>query len=180
MSCIVVKLGGSLFDLPDLADRLRRFLRTLDTDHLVLLPGGGAAADAVRMLDRVHRLGEEAAHWLALDAMSLNARFLQRLLPDAALIAKPGAQGFGILDAAPFFRADDHLPHSWDVTGDSLAARAAIMLGARELVLLKSVAWQGNDWEAASAARVVDRYFRDALRAARGMHVRIVNLRESC
>jgi aspartokinase-like uncharacterized kinase len=179
---IVVKVGGSLFDWPELGARLRAFLASLDAPDVLLVPGGGATADAIRVFDRTHHLGEAASHWLALDALSVNALFLQHLLPEARLVTEVARPGLAILDPAPFFHADDrrpdHLPHSWQVTGDSLAARAAVIFRARALILLKSVAWAGADWRAAHRAGVVDGYFAEALaHASTEMSVRVVNLR---
>src|SRR5258708_14485560 len=79
-SPIVVKVGGSLFDMPDLRPRLIQFLRRLSCPEVALVPGGGRIVDAIRHLDRWHGLGEEASHWLALRALSLNAHFLPHLL----------------------------------------------------------------------------------------------------
>ncbi|HEY1188734.1 MAG TPA: hypothetical protein VGE74_13855, partial [Gemmata sp.] len=59
---IVVKVGGSLYDSPALGPALRAFVASLAPAEVLLVPGGGAAADAVRALDRTHALGEEAAH----------------------------------------------------------------------------------------------------------------------
>jgi aspartokinase-like uncharacterized kinase len=196
-ACTVAKVGGSLFDLPDLRRRLRAWLATIAAGRVVLVPGGGAAADAIRALDRVHQLGAEASHWLALGAMSLNTRFLCQLLPEAQLVGQafqPDEAALGvvrqagtfsqrvyILDALPFFqedeRAPDHLPHWWDVTSDSLSVRAAVLLRAQRLTLLKSVSWANSDWTAASKARIVDAYFPEALRQAGELEVQIVNLR---
>ena len=180
----IVKVGGSLFDLPDLAARLHAWLARLDVSPVMLIPGGGVTADAVRALDRTHHLGEEASHWLALEALSINARFLQVLLPTAKLVAEiqVGSMGLHILDAMPFFRADeqrpDHLPHTWQVTSDSLAVRVAVLAEARELVLLKSTDWRGDDWTAASRAGIVDDYFAPAVRCAPSeLRIRVVNLR---
>src|SRR5688572_4689292 len=80
---IVVKVGGSLYDHPRLGPGLRAYLDALAPDPVLLVPGGGPFADAVRQLDAAHRLGEEAAHWLALMAMTLAGGFLQQLLGDA-------------------------------------------------------------------------------------------------
>jgi aspartokinase-like uncharacterized kinase len=184
MSWTIVKVGGSLYDWPELGERLRAWLAQLDVEHVLLVPGGGAAADAIRALDRVHHLGEETSHWLAIRALSLKACFLQRLLTDAELVSDPVAETpwLGVLDPFPFFAADeqhtDHLPHDWRVTSDSLAVRVAVVTQARELVLLKSLEWTLGDWPHAMEAGVVDTYFGEALQqASPGLRTRIVNLR---
>ena len=46
----VIKLGGSLLDLPDLGVRLTRFLHELTPqDSSLILVGGGPIVDAVRL-----------------------------------------------------------------------------------------------------------------------------------
>lgn len=183
-SYTVVKVGGSLFDLPDLAGRLRRYLTTLPAPVLVV-PGGGVTADAIRTLDRVHELGEETAHWLAIQALSINAQFLRELLA-APIVAEPhlhAKHGLAILDAYPFFLADeanrDHVPHCWEVTSDSLAVRAATISAATELILLKSTTWASANWEAAAKKGIVDGYFPQAIRhAPAGLRTLIVNFRD--
>lgn len=145
---IVVKVGGSLYSRPRLGPDLRAFLDTLP-EPLLLVPGGGSFADAVRAFDRLHHLGEEACHWLALDAMNLGGAFLRSLG-----IAAP------MLDAAAFCREHDELPHSWDATSDSVAALAARVFGASRLVLVKSVAIPpGTAWAEAAARGWVDACF---------------------
>src|SRR5262249_17779871 len=69
------------------------------------------------------------------------------------------------------------LPQCWDVTSDSLAARFAEVIGARELILLKSVTIPPElDWTEASRRGFVDAYFPTMI--ARGVRARAVNLRE--
>src|SRR5262249_46902670 len=132
---IVVKVGGSLYDHPRLGPGLRAFLETLP-GPVLLVPGGGPFADAVRQLDAVHRLGEEAAHWLALRSLDAAAEFLKRL-------PLPFGSRLNVLDAFAFAVEDDSrpgaLPHSWAVTSDSIAARAAVVYRADRLILLKSI-----------------------------------------
>jgi aspartokinase-like uncharacterized kinase len=181
----VVKVGGSLFDLPDLGPRLRAWLAR-ESGPVLLVPGGGPAADAVRDYDRRHALGEEAAHWLALRALTLNAHFLQALLPGAAVIARPDAcpgQGSAILDAHAFALSDEGrpgcLPHCWEVTSDAVAARAAVVAGARSLALLKSVIVPaGLSWEEAGRRGLVDGWLACVLDSAPWLEVRAVNLRD--
>jgi 5-(aminomethyl)-3-furanmethanol phosphate kinase len=180
---VVVKVGGSLYDLPDLANRLRRRLSVLAEPRVLLVPGGGPTADVVRGFDRRHRLGEEASHWLALRALTVNAHFLACLLPEAEVVATVGQGGrWCVLEPHAFFRADerraDHWPHRWDVTSDSLAVRVALLAGARELILLKSAAWTvDGEWSQAARAGVVDGFFAEALRRAGSLRIRVVNLR---
>lgn len=185
----VVKVGGSLFDLPDLAARLRQFIAGLGTTEILLVPGGGKTTDAIRQLDQVHDLGEEASHWLALRSMALNAHFLAVLLRaeviDAWTSCSPlwVAGRLPILDAYRFARADEgnpgSLPHCWGVTSDSVAARAAIIGGAKQLVLLKSITISKSiGWFKASERGWVDRYFPRVIQNfGRGLEIRAVNLR---
>ena len=60
---VVVKVGGSLLDWPELNTRLNRFLASHSDRNLILVAGGGPVADVIRVLDRTHELGEEKSHW---------------------------------------------------------------------------------------------------------------------
>jgi aspartokinase-like uncharacterized kinase len=181
----VVKVGGSLFDLPELGPRLRSWLDRLGSRPVLLVPGGGASADAVRAWDHVHRLGEDAAHWLALQALALNACFLAKLLPEARIVADGqalAANEIAILDAHAFARRDEGRPgclaHCWAVTSDSVAARCAAVAGARRLVLLKSVEIpEGVGWEEAARRGLVDACFAAVLRQAEPLVVQVICFR---
>ena len=181
-SVVIVKIGGSLYDLPDLGSRVARWIQRAAHERTLLVPGGGAAADVIRALDRTHQLGEEAAHWLALRMTQVNAHALAHLLPHARVVASPReTPRLGILDPLVFAQDDEarpgHLPHVWDATSDSLAVRVAMVAQAREVVLLKSVAWDGHDWETARRAGVVDPYFPQIVRQCPEVRVHVVNLR---
>jgi aspartokinase-like uncharacterized kinase len=182
----IVKVGGSLFDLPGLGPRLGRWLAGLAPADALLVPGGGAAAHVVRDLDRRHGLGEEKSHWLALRALALNARFLADLLPGVRVVDSPADHrgGLAVLDPLAFCLADkrdnpaDALPHCWAVTSDSVAARVAVAAGARRLVLLKSVTVPpAMSWTGAARAGYVDATFPGVVRAAPGLEVDAVNFR---
>lgn len=190
---VIIKVGGSLFDLPDLGPRLGAWLDKLKLPCVLLVPGGGATADVIRALDREHGLGEEAAHWLACRALSLNGAFLQALLAkseviedwrEAQAICQRGR--LPILDAFRFAQSDEgqpgHLPHSWDATSDSLAARVAVVSQARELILLKSVAIREDmAWAEAAQGGYLDRYFVDVCaQAGQRLIVKFLNFRELC
>ncbi len=147
----VVKVGGSLLDESDLAEKLRGWLAAESLGHHVLVVGGGRLADAVREMDRRLHLGDEAAHWLAVRTMSITAELLSHLLPEVPLVTDFAVLGDRLADRGatifdPWSFLTDHEPDmpgtrlvaSWDVTSDAIAARLAVVLGAAELVLLKS------------------------------------------
>ena len=182
-----MKVGGSLFDWPDLKPRLASYLASLGGEPVLLVPGGGRAADAVRELDRVHSLGEVKSHWLALRSLTTNAHFLADLLGlqvteslHAARFAWRRTPAI-ILDPLRFARGDesrpDHLPHVWTATSDSIAARVARVAEAQRLILLKSVAIpSAMDWTAAAQRGLVDKMFAELVAGAR-FTVEGVNLR---
>jgi aspartokinase-like uncharacterized kinase len=161
--CRVVKLGGSLFDLPDLPARFRRWLERQPAMPTVLVAGGGKMVGVLRSADRLHGLGETVSHWLCIRVMTLHAEMLSALFPEAALcrsLAQWNAvspPGLTILDPWIFLREEEprlagrSLPASWHVTSDSIAARFAQAVGACELTLLKS-APAADGWTLADAA----------------------------
>jgi aspartokinase-like uncharacterized kinase len=181
---IVVKVGGSLYEFPQLSSRLRGFLESLKPAHIAIFPGGGSFADAVRLLDHVHGLGEEPSHWLALQSLALAARFVKQLLGNMGEVVSSLAQcqeiwtngKIAVIDPEQFARDDAQqkhaLPRTWDVTSDSLALRLAQCWQAQRLILLKST-------EAGTENRlegIVDPWFERLLRD-QPVDLAIVNLR---
>jgi aspartokinase-like uncharacterized kinase len=181
----VVKVGGSLYDLPDLGSRLGSWLAGLKSSNVVLIPGGGRAADLVRAWDREQGLGEETSHWLALRALTFNAHYLASILPGAHVVQsleETDPDSVSILDMHAWAQSVDswpgRFPHTWEVTSDSLAVQAAILSEAAQLILLKSVGLEGNiDWHEAVRRGIVDSYFPRAIKQASGLNVRVVCFR---
>jgi aspartokinase-like uncharacterized kinase len=176
-----VKVGGSLFDWPGLGPALRAFVAALAPARVLLVPGGGDFADAVRKLHPVHGLTEDQSHWLALESLWASAGLLRAFIPGAEYDAHPAVRirvPVTVLDAHMFCRcAAPDLPHSWEVTSDSIAARAAAVWGADRLVLLKSIdVPPGTPWDEAAARGWVDPYFPRALAGFAGT-AEAVNLR---
>lgn len=181
----MIKLGGSLLDWPELPTAFATWLAAQTPADNVVIVGGGKIVDALRELDRVGSLGEEAAHWLAIEGMSLTAALAVELLEGATLVRDigdlQGSSGAGvhILQVESLMRkdteSDDPLPCSWSVTSDSIAARVAQRVEAFELVLLKSCSPDNAlTREDLSQCGYVDAHFPQA---ADGLTVRAVNLR---
>lgn len=126
---LVIKLGGSLLSR---AGEICAFLLERSPPVLVV-PGGGPFARAVR------ETGADGtpAHWMAVAAMEQFGWYLSRFgLPLTERLSVP--EGPCVLLPYATLRSADPLPHSWDVTSDTIAAWCAWTLGV-PLVLLKSV-----------------------------------------
>lgn len=144
----VVKVGGSLATRADDLRRLGEALTRAGGNHpLVVVPGGGPFADQVRAFDKVHALSADAAHWMAILGMDQFAFVLSDLITGSQVVEdRLGMQTAHLEGRVPvlapsrWLRATDELPHSWDVTSDTLAAYLATLLGADQLVLVKPVA----------------------------------------
>ena len=176
----VVKLGGSLNADPVLPQWLD-VLTQLGGGRVVLVCGGGAFADAVRIHQAHWRYNDLAAHNMALLAMAQTAHFLHALNP-ALQMAGSDADAQRVLRLgktalwSPLALLADHADEgtNWGVTSDSIALALAQRLGAEQLVLVKSCAID----PAASLAQlgkagVIDARFA-ALAAAGTVPVRLV------
>lgn len=145
----VVKLGGAVLGSP---------LEIPKYGQSLIVPGGGPFADTVREVDRRFHLGDDAAHWAAILAMDQYAHALAALVRPSRIVTGPDDLMPGefvpgdlpILAPYKWIRDKDPLPHSWDVTSDSIAAWVAHAVGAKKLLLVKPVE-QGPD--------LVDPYF---------------------
>ena len=179
----VVKVGGSLLQLPDLAGRLRKWLSEQSLAHHVLVVGGGQLADEVRSWHQQSPLREEAAHWMCVDVLTVTAHLLHDRLPEIPLVEdghwllqRVGDQACTIFGPATWMRVEEprlpgtSLPASWDVTSDSIAARLAIGLVASELVLMKAKPAPCDDLSRLSEQGYVDAFIprlKDELPAVR-------------
>lgn len=145
----VLKLGGSLLDLPDLMHRLEAFLQQPHVTRPVLVVGGGDAADAVRRFDAWYHLGPVVSHAAAIRAMSFNAHLVQAALRHGVIVPEPdqlesawrGNQR-AIVEPITWLdrlaQQESTIPARWSFTSDSIAAHIAVHLQAARLILLKS------------------------------------------
>lgn len=184
MALVVWKLGGSLFDLPDLAQRIRRLkAERYAAVSVVIIPGGGEFANVVRRLDQTYQLSAKDSHHLALEAMRINARLVANLLDERVALADPdlqqkrievwhasgnAARQMEVWDVVATWhrslpaleKAFNTIPEDWTLTSDSIAALLAWHWKADRLVLCKSIdapaTADGNTW---AEQGLVDRFF---------------------
>jgi aspartokinase-like uncharacterized kinase len=148
-------------------DSLDRVLRAVETlagmRSTMVVPGGGPFADTVRQVDARIGLPDDTAHWMAVLAMDQYAHLLAARFGRGAVVTSLdeahdtlNAGALPVLAPSRWLQQADPLPHSWDVTSDSIAAWAAGAAGARHLVLIK---------HARAAGDVVDACFSRVLPA---------------
>lgn len=136
----VIKLGGSLARDGALAGFARLVAQR---PGWLIVPGGGAFADAVRAAQGPLGLSQGACHRMAILAMEQTAHALKDLAPDLGTVASLDnlsslARGGAVWLPARDLIGHPDIPESWDVTSDSLACWLATALRAPRLVLVKA------------------------------------------
>ncbi len=152
---VILKLGGSLIEKSrDILRVLVDYARERDGDKnrdftLVLIPGGGPFAETVRNISATMSIPDETAHWMAVLAMHQYGLFL-------AACSGDGENGIHLVESVnedeidragpicillPYkiLKQDDCLPHTWDVTSDTIAAFVANRLGEKRFIKLTDV-----------------------------------------
>lgn len=112
---------------------------------IIIVPGGGVFANAVRDAQKISKISDACAHKLAVLAMDQFGLMLANMNPALATarteceIDERIWQHRGIVWLpSHMVLADDTIPQSWDVTSDSIAAWLAQKLEAKHLILIKS------------------------------------------
>jgi 5-(aminomethyl)-3-furanmethanol phosphate kinase len=158
----VIKIGGGLTSIPGALDRVCQEVSAAAARYrMIVVPGGGPFADAVRTFDRSFPLSPGTAHWMALLAMDQYAHVLVDRIVGAVLVDEPGsllqclnAEHVAVLAPSRWLRSADVLPRTWEVTSDSIAAFVAGAMDAARLILIKP---------AANLDEPVDSHFTSAL-----------------
>jgi aspartokinase-like uncharacterized kinase len=186
----VLKIGGSLSRGTGLASLCREIGRLGGEHSLLVVPGGGDFAEQVREADRRYHLDCTVAHRMALLAMDQYGYLLNQLIDGSRLCsdlasacesAESGSAAI-LLPSALVIQADP-LPHSWQVTSDTIAAWVCRCSGCNKLILLKDVdGLLGSDGlmkgmaveQLAAHAGGVDEYLSNFLKSA-ALDVWVIN-----
>ncbi len=168
----VVKLGGSLQGSPN----LRRWLKVLAATAapVVIVPGGGPFADAVRLAQKRLNFSDAVAHHMALLAMEQYGRAIastgpsmrtEETLQSIRARLQSGQTVVWLPTRMVLGRSD--IAESWEVTSDSLALWLARRLKARGLLLVKSARLPHGPRSAAELSRrgIIDAAFPRMLAA---------------
>ncbi len=130
---IVVKLGGSVArNIPALI----RSLRSIRKDILIV-PGGWIFADLIRRL----KIDDDRAHWMAILAMEQYGYYVSSFGVETIRPSNFDFEFSGLRILLPYelILKNDELPHSWEVTSDSITIWIASKLGVKEVIKLTDV-----------------------------------------
>ncbi|MDR5807368.1 aspartate kinase [Caballeronia sp. LZ019] len=169
----VVKIGGSLSHDPALREWLMR-LWEVGGGRVVIVPGGGDFADAVRQYQREWRFDDLAAHNMCLLAMAQYAILMQGIVPDLVLASNEERIRRALRDGrvavwvpTDLMRTTSDSMTNWDTTSDSLAAWLSTTLNAERLMLVKSCDVEAQaPLDMLAASGVVNRRFTSYVRDA--------------
>ncbi len=164
---LIVKIGGSLAK----SGALVRILEIVSRSQIdiVIVPGGGVFADAVRADQGRLSYSDKAAHTMAMLAMHQSAIAMSDLAPRLQPIENLAEIEIALKsDRIPVWMplkvaGQDHdIPQDWTITSDGLAARLAQYLNVGHVVLVKPAAPSAVVSAAdLASAGVVDQWFAE-------------------
>ncbi len=143
----VIKIGGSLAENPERLRALCRKLGELAKKYkIIVVPGGGRFADAVREYDQRFNLANGISHRMAILGMDQFGLLLSNITPNSRVFRQlENAKEISEAEIVPIFLPshwmfkEDPLEISWDVTSDSIAASVAARVHAEKGVLVTDV-----------------------------------------
>ena len=164
---LIIKLGGSLAQAQTLLKCLDKIEINYSHQKVIIVPGGGAFADQVRIAQSHWHFDDTTAHKMAILAMQQMALLIQGLksdwvLADSTISLSEGLKANNVLIWSPCIKelAANHIAESWDITSDSLAAWLANKLSAQHLILVKSASIDQNlSLQELSEIGVIDKCF---------------------
>ncbi|MGP3667926.1 MAG: amino acid kinase family protein [Candidatus Bathyarchaeota archaeon] len=142
----VIKIGGSLISRPGKLRKLCKVLSKLvEKYEIVIIPGGGIFADAVRLVDGLFKLPAKISHYMAILAMDQYGVMLSSLISNSvkvcslAELKRVSSKALPLILPSRFILGSKNLKSSWEVTSDSIAAYIGFMIKAEKIILVKDV-----------------------------------------
>ena len=148
ISSAIFKISGKILDnSKDLINTIAQFTQLFEDEiikKIILVPGGGTIANFVRNIYREFQLNDNLAHWIAIYSMDYNGLELKKKFPHLQIYKdyeklQKESKLISIFLPYKYLKSKDELPHTWDVTSDSIALYLAIKFGLSECFLIKDV-----------------------------------------
>jgi len=144
----IFKIGGKILDnskfLINCIAQLTQLYEDNIIQKIILIPGGGSIANFVRQIYIKFEFDEELAHWIAVYSMNFNGIELKKKFPHLEIVddiknIHKKNKIITIFLPYNFLKLKDKLPHSWDVTSDSITLFLAHELKLKQCFLIKDV-----------------------------------------
>ncbi len=166
----VIKLGGSLIGSPYLGTWLAAIAGISSSVRVVIVPGGGLFADAVRNAQSKLKVDDAVAHYMALLGMRQFGLALvalckpwctTTLMSVSSIKAQSSISGICVWDPCDPYLDRSPLPKDWRVTSDSLSLWLCGELCDSRLLLVKSAPPQSRpgDLIYLAESQFIDAYF---------------------
>ena len=145
---VLFKIGGTVFeDFKNLNSTISQFSQLYEKgviQKIIIIPGGGSFANFIRKIYSELKFTDELAHWMSIISMNYNGIEIGKKFPEIEVFEdydklKDISKIFCIFLPYQFLKDNDKLPHSWDVTSDSITLFLANKLGLSECFLIKDV-----------------------------------------
>ena len=161
----IIKLGGSLFHTPELRQWLELLEQASQDEAVIIVPGGGPYADEVRHAQRLHRFSDDTAHHMAILAMAQFGLLIADLAAHSKFFFYPHQNtqldnGLHVWLPERSVLDIPELPHTWNISSDSLALWLSQKLGVKELIMIKRSTVVSNRIKALINHGVLDQGFK--------------------
>lgn len=170
MPPIVVKLGGSLYNTPELNLWLKALASYSEQQAIVIVPGGGPFANLVRDAQGLHRFDDKTAHHMAIVAMKQFGLLLSSLEPKCQPLSlnKNESAALSVWLPEDSLLQESSIEQSWGVSSDSLALWLANTLSASQLLLIKQVQPLSRSIKELSKEQCIDHGFSSFFKSFSG------------
>jgi len=144
----IFKIGGKILDnsknLINTIAQLTQLFEDNIIKRIILIPGGGMIANFVRKIYREFQLNNNLAHWIAIYSMDYNGLGLKQKFPHLKLYKdykelQKESNFISLFLPYTYLKNNDELPHTWDVTSDSITLYLAIKFGLNKCFLIKDI-----------------------------------------
>jgi aspartokinase-like uncharacterized kinase len=144
----IFKIGGKIIEnhqsLTTTISQLTSLYERNILYKIILIAGGGSYANFIRLLDQTLHIGNDISHWMAIYTMDLNGKKISRYFPRIKKTKnfeeiEKIERDFIVFLPYKSLRQNDVLPHSWDITSDSITLYLASKLNLKVCYLIKDV-----------------------------------------
>ena len=135
----VIKIGGSWIRNANLK-RLINLLVTLENQDLIIVPGGGIFADAVREASKLTDLSEDKAHFLALKSTEIFGHMIKSFEQKIHLTENiKNLKEKNLWLPSKILKNEKSFINNWESTSDSVATWLYSKITSRGLIFIKSI-----------------------------------------